>query len=404
MTRFVVVGIGADGWPGLSGRARDALADAAVVYGSARQVSLIDGHVAGRAVPWTSPMSDHLRDVLADRTEPVVHVLASGDPMFHGIGTTIVNAVGRDRVTVISAPSSVSLAAAELGWDLATTVVVSTVTAPPEAVVPELGDGVRLLVLSRDGSTPAALAALCDDHGFGRTGVTVLENLGGGGQAMRSGTASEWDRTPCAPLNIVALDCRGPSASRAPGLPDGVYVSDGQLTKQTVRALTVSALRPAAGQLLWDVGAGSGSIGIEWLRATRDGRVVAFEADRDRAVTVRRNAERLGVGHRLTLAGSVPQAFAAAPSPDTVFLGGGADRTVLDDAWRALAPGGLIVGNAVAIETQQLFVDAHARLGGSLTRISVERAAPLGTMSAWRPALPIIQWAAVKDAATQEDS
>ncbi|AUH69007.1 MULTISPECIES: bifunctional cobalt-precorrin-7 (C(5))-methyltransferase/cobalt-precorrin-6B (C(15))-methyltransferase [Gordonia] len=403
--RFVVVGIGADGWSGLSARARAALDEATTVYGSARQLDLVAEHLTADTVPWRSPMSEHLREVLRDSSaHGTIHVLASGDPMFHGIGSTIVRQVGRDRVTIVPAPSSVSLAAAELGWDLASTTIVSTVTAPASAVVPELGDGIRLLVLSRDGSTPAEIAELCRAHGYGWTTMSVLENLGAATQAVRTGLARSWDDRPCAPLNITALDCVGPSSSHCPGLPDEAYEHDGQLTKQTVRALSVSALAPAAGQLLWDVGAGAGSIGIEWLRCTRDGRAVAFEADRLRAAALRRNAEKLGVGHRLTLAGAVPEALAGAADPDAVFLGGGVDRDVLDTAWDALMPGGRIVGNAVAIETQHLFIDAQERYGGSLTRLSVERAAPLGRLTAWRPALPIVQWVAVKDDAAREDT
>ncbi|WP_347958028.1 precorrin-6y C5,15-methyltransferase (decarboxylating) subunit CbiE [Gordonia aichiensis] len=411
--RFVIVGIGADGWDGLAGRARTALLEANTVYGSARQLALLDDAVTADRIAWRSPMSAHLRELLTDHSPaddsptgeaPTIHVLASGDPMFHGVGSSIVKAVGRDRVTVIPAPSSISLAAAELGWDLAGTRIVSAVTAPPEAVVPELSDGVRILVLSRDGSTPAALARICRDHGFGWTTITVLANLGGPDQHLRDGLARTWDDAPSAPLNVVALDCVGPARSSAPGLPDDDFENDGQLTKVTVRALTVSALRPAPGQLMWDVGAGSGSVGIEWLRASREGRVIAFEADAGRAAALVRNADRHGVGHRLTLAGPVPASLAQAPDPDTVFLGGGVDADVLDAAWGALLPGGRLVGNAVAVETQELFVAAHRRLGGTLTRLAPEHHAALGRLHAWRPALPIIQWVAVKPAAAQEDS
>ncbi|GAC78313.1 precorrin-6Y C5,15-methyltransferase (decarboxylating) [Gordonia malaquae] len=395
--RFVVVGMGADGWESLSSTARRSLEAATDVYGSARQLDLLPADLTAVRTPWRSPMSEHLASLAATiGGADVVHVLASGDPMFHGVGASLVRLVGPDRVTVHSSPSSVSLAAARLGWDLASTMVVSLVTAPVETLALNFTDGARLLVLSRDGSTPAQVAELLRSLGFGSSEMTVLGDLGGAAEHVVTGRADVWnDGAPA--LNVVAVDCVGPAVSRAPGLPDSHFANDGQLTKQPIRALTVSALAPAEGRLLWDVGAGSGSIGIEWLRQLRTGRVVAFESDTDRAAVATANACRHGVGDRYEMRGAAPASLDGAPTPDAVFIGGGMTADVLDAAWSALCVGGRIVANAVTIETERLLVEAAGARGGDLIRVSVERAAPLGRSTAWRPALPIVQWTAVKE-------
>jgi precorrin-6Y C5,15-methyltransferase (decarboxylating) len=395
--RFVVVGMGADGWESLSSTARHTLETATDVYGSARQLDLLPTDLPAVRTPWRSPMSEHLESLAASvGGADVVHVLASGDPMFHGVGASLVRLVGSHRVTVLSSPSSVSLAAARLGWDLAATVVVSLVTAPVETLAKHLTDGARLFVLSRDGSTPAQVADLLRSLDFGSSTMTVLGDLGGVDEQVVSGRAELWnDGAPA--LNVVAVDCVGPAVSRAPGLPDSHFANDGQLTKQPIRALTVSSLAPAEGHVLWDVGAGSGSIGIEWLRQLRTGRVVAFESDADRADVATSNARRHGVGDRYEMRAGAPAALADAPTPDTVFIGGGMTAEVLNTVWSALRVGGRIVANAVTIETEQLLVDAARRHGGDLIRVSVERAAPLGRSTAWRSALPIVQWTAVKE-------
>ncbi|GAB98451.1 precorrin-6Y C5,15-methyltransferase [Gordonia namibiensis NBRC 108229] len=397
--RFVVVGIGADGWRGLGDAARDELRDARVIYGATRQLALLDEvehELTGTREAWRSPMSAHLAEVL-EIASGQIHILASGDPMFHGVGASIAGRVGADRVRIYPAVSSASLACARLGWDLATTRIVSAVTADPEVVLTEATDGGRLLVLSRDDTTPAAISELLAQNGFGSSTMTVLEQLGGPDERIRSSTAESWANSPVDPLNIVAVDCAGPRRSRMPGRDDDTYDHDGQITKSTIRAITVAALEPAGPQLLWDIGSGSGSVAIEWLRADNRGRAVAFEQNADRAERLTTNARRHGVGHRLSLRGAAPEALSDAPPPDAVFIGGGLDEKVLTAAWNALRPSGRIVVNAVTVENQEILVRWHAERGGTLRRLSVETVAPLGTMTTWRPALPIVQWAATRD-------
>lgn len=389
--RFVVVGIGADGWAGLTDRARDELRGATVVYGSTRQLALLPA-LDATTVAWTSPMSEHLHRVVSEATAAEVHVLASGDPMFHGVGSTIVGAVGRDRVRILPTVSSASLACAELGWDLARTHVISTVHHEVESVVPVVTDGRRVLVLSRGAHTPSEVAEVLTRNGFGWSSMTVLEQLGGPGQRIVESLARSYRPQPHDALNIVAIECVGPRTSRLPGLPDDAYENDGQLTKSAVRALTVSALTPGGRALLWDIGSGSGSVAIEWLRADTEGSAIAFERDPVRAARLQRNAARHGVADRLTVRGGVPDSLNVAPEPDAVFVGGGLDDGVLTAAWQALLPGGRFVANAVTLDTQSLLVEWHARAGGTLRRLSIETVEPLGSLTTWRPALPIVQW------------
>ncbi len=396
--RFVVVGIGADGWDGLSGAAQRELVCATRVFGSARQLRLLGPTVGATRTPWRSPMSAHLREILEGAedggADGPVHLLASGDPMFHGLGATVVAAVGADRVRIVTHASSVSLAAARLGWDLSAAAVVSLVTGEVDDVLGAAGDGCRFFVLSRDAATPAAVAATLRDHGWGDSALTVLEQLGGPTERIVAGTARDWAVPAGDALNVVAVECAGPARVLAPGLPDTDFDHDGQITKQVVRALTVAALAPSAGQVLWDVGAGSGSVGIEWLRVNPTGRVIAVERDAQRSVRIGTNARRHGVAGRLTVvageAAAVLPGFTGAP--DAVFAGGGLTADVFALLWGVLPVGGTFVANAVSIPTQQLLVGLAAEHGGSLRRVGIEDAAPLGRVTAWRPALPIVQW------------
>jgi precorrin-6Y C5,15-methyltransferase (decarboxylating) len=389
-----VVGIGADGWDGLSPRSRAAVEAAKVLIGSPRQLALLPDEVTGRRVELPSPLHPALPEFVAEHAGAVV--LASGDPMFFGIGSTLVRLLGPERVAVLPHPSSVSLAAARLGWPLDDLDVVSLVGRPPHLLHPLLQPGRRVLVLTGEPSSAAELRTLLTQRGFGPSPVTVLSDLGGPDEAVHPA-----DDRPHSRLSIVAIDCRAepdtPLRPRTPGLPEDAFEQDGQITKHEIRAVALAALAPVPGQLLWDVGAGSGSIGIEWMRTHPASRAIAIEPRTDRCERITRNAAALGVPGLTVVAGSAPAALAGRPTPDAVFIGGGVtDDAVVAACWEALRPGGRLVANAVTIEGQQALVDWRGRLGGDLTRIAIDRADALGRFTVWRPALPIVQWSVRK--------
>jgi precorrin-6B C5,15-methyltransferase / cobalt-precorrin-6B C5,C15-methyltransferase len=354
--------------------------------------------VPGRREPLPSPLLPGLTELIdrfAGLEQPGgLVVLASGDPLFYGIGATLVRLLGPARVRVLPHPSSVSLAAARLGWALDDTDVVSLVGRPAELLHPLLQPGRRVLALTAETTAAASVRALLDARGFGSSPVTVLADLGGPDETVASaGSAPE----PHSRLAIVAVECRlDPGATplpRVPGLPDDAFEHDGQLTKRELRAFALAALAPVPGQLLWDVGAGSGSVGIEWMRVHPASRAVAVEPRADRRERIARNAAALGVPGLSVVGGTAPAALAGLPAPDAVFIGGGVSVPgVIGACLDALAPGGRLVANAVTIEGQEVLADWHRRTGGTLTRIGVERAGPVGSFTAWRPALPVVQW------------
>lgn len=389
-----VVGIGADGWDGLGAAARAAVDAADVIFGSARQLALLPAGRAQRRT-WPSPLLPALPGLLEAAKAQRTCVLASGDPMFHGIGVTLARLVGAQRLRVYPQPSSASLACARLGWPLAQTTVVSLVNRPVETLVPALTEGARLLVLSADAGTPAAVVELLRTNGFAATGVTVLEQLGGPAERLRHGTAADWAHPAGDPLNVVALTCHADPdtrrLTRIPGLPDEIFGGTGQFTKQEVRVLTVAALAPAPGELLWDVGGGSGSIAIEWTRTHPDCRAIAFEKVPARAAGLSDNARRLGVP-QVQVLGSAPAAFEHAPDPDAVFVGGGVTEPgLLDACWSRLRAGGRLVANSVTAESDAALVQWATDHGGALRRLQVYRGEALGGFTAWRPHLPVTQ-------------
>lgn len=404
---IVVVGIGADGWDGLAPRAQAAVRDAEVLMGSTRQLALIPESDATR-VTWPSPMLPALPGLFDEHRERRVCVLASGDPMFHGIGVTLGRVLGPERLHVIAHPSSVSLACARLGWPLHETTTVSLVNRDVATLAASLVGGQRVLVLANDEHTPAAVAQLLTERGFGASTLVVLEQLGGSAEHVVDGIAGTWHREPGDPLNVIALELRASDAALrltpTPGLPDAAYRGDGQMTKHEVRALTLSALAPAPGELLWDVGGGSGTIGIEWMRSDPRCRAVAFERENARVAQIVDNASRLGVP-TLRVLGAAPAAFADEASiPDAVFVGGGVTQDgMLDACWTRLRPGGRMVVNAVTAESESLVLQWHARFGGDLRKFQIYRGEPLGGFTAWRPHLPVAQWSIVKPHSTERE-
>ncbi|RWA73448.1 precorrin-6y C5,15-methyltransferase (decarboxylating) subunit CbiE [Mesorhizobium sp.] len=397
---LTVVGIGEDGVTGLGDEAKRRIAEAEVVFGGKRHLALVASLVKGEARSWPTPFDAEMRDVLALKGKTIC-VLASGDPFFHGVGVTLARKVKPDEMLVLPAPSSLSLAASRLGWALQDVETISLHGHSIDLIRPLLHPGARILALTSDGDAPAAIAALLDELGFGTSRLTILEALGGPDETRRIVRADAFDLKKINPLNVLALEIEStPDARILPltvGLADHLFEHDGQITKREVRAVTLSALAPRRGELLWDIGAGSGSIGIEWMLAHPSMRAIAIEADEDRAARIGRNASHCGVPGLVVIEGSAPKAFAKLETPDAIFIGGGgSDAGVLDKAIKALRAGGRLVANAVTLEMEALLLDQHTRRGGDLTRIALSRAAPVGSMQAWRPAMPVMQWSWVK--------
>ncbi|KPU59583.1 precorrin-6Y C5,15-methyltransferase (decarboxylating), CbiT subunit [Pseudomonas fluorescens] len=388
---LTVVGIGEDGFKGLGKNARHALLNATRIIGGQRQLDLLPACIRGVRQLWPSPFA--LEPVLTKQGEPVC-VLASGDPMFFGVGASLSRHLSSDEMLILPAPSSCSLAAARMGWPLQDVVTLSVVARPVAALNVHLSSGVRLLVLSNDGRSPAAIAALLRERGFGPSRLTVLEHLGGDAERRIKGIASDWNDSPIADLNLIAIECIAePNTlrlSRLAGLPDSAFRHDGQLTKRDVRAITLARLAPNPGELLWDVGAGSGSIGIEWMRAHPSCRALALEADEGRQTLIEHNRDALGVPGLQLVRGSAPQALAGLERPDAIFIGGGVTREgVLDACWAGLKPGGRLIANAVTLQSEMTLMAWREQHGGELTRIHIAQAQPLGDFDTWRQALPI---------------
>ena len=392
---LAIVGIGEDGH--LPPAALAAVRGARLVVGGRRHLALADHAICGERLPWPSPLTDAFPAILARRGEPVA-VLASGDPYCFGVGATLAAVAPIAETTCHPAPSAFTLARARLGWSSADTVELSACGRPLAAIVPHLQPGAQLLVLSADAETPAAMAALLDRRGLGCSRVIVLEAMGGPAERIRAAAANGFDLPGIQKLNTIAVTVAGPVPQHlAAGLPDELFEHDGQLTRREMRAVTLSSLAPRLGELLWDVGGGAGSIGIEWMLRHHANRAIAIEPDPTRVARIRRNAEALGVPALAVVEGAAPDALAGLPIPHAVFLGGGAHRPgVIDAAWAALPQGGRIVANAVTIETEAALLDARARLGGALLRLSVERLDAVGAMHAFRPAMTVTQWSACK--------
>jgi precorrin-6B C5,15-methyltransferase / cobalt-precorrin-6B C5,C15-methyltransferase len=391
-----IVGIGEDGIDGLNPAARTLIASAEIVFGGKRHLSLATPLIRGAMRVWPSPFEQAVAEVLAHRDRQVC-VLASGDPFLYGVGSVLARHVDAREIMVMPASSAFSLAAGRLGWALPDTLLVSLHGRSLDLVRPHLQPRARLLALMSDADGPEALARLLTQIGFGASRLTVLEALGGPKERMRTTTATTFDLGDINPLNTVAIEVvAAPDArviTRTAGRPDELFEHDGQITKREIRAITLSSLGPRWGELLWDVGAGSGSIAIEWMLADTSLRAIAVETRADRAARIQRNASALGVPGLRVVEGRAPGVLLDLPSPDAVFIGGGSRSAgVLDAVVKALRPGGRLVVNAVTLETESLLIERHASMGGDLTRIAVSRAAPIGDRTAWRSAMPVTQW------------
>lgn len=394
---ITVAGIGADGWASLGEEARAAVLAADLLVGGERQLDLVPAAAPGERRAWPQQLTDLVDELPALAQDREVVVLASGDPLLYGVGATILRRLGDDgRTRFIPSISSFALACARLRWPAADVELVSATSRVAEVVAPALQPGRRIVVLGFGPTTAPQIARVVRDRGFGASRLVVLEELGGEDERIEESTADAWGEREGAALHLVAVEVRGdgPLLARAPGLPDDAYEHDGQITKRQVRAVTLAALVPVPGQLLWDIGAGCGSIAIEWLRAAPGARAIAVERDAERAARIARNALTLGVPSLQVVVAEAPAVLGElGRRPEAIFLGGGlTSYGVLTRCRAALAPGGRLVANVVTVEGETILARAHAELGGRLTRIAVAHAEPLGRFTGWRPAMSVTQY------------
>ena len=396
---LTVVGLGEDGPEALAPASRALIAQAEVLVGGTRHLAMVpDGHA--QRLTWRSPLSDTVEDIRAARGRRVV-VLATGDPFCFGIGTTLRRAFPDEEIETIPAPSAFALARARLGWSEHEVTGMTLHGRPLETIRAYLAPGQRLLVLSHDGATPAQVAAELRAVGYGASTLTVFAHMGGPDEARVEERAERWGEARVPDLNTIAVDCRAEGRVKrfrgAPGLPDRAFENDGQLTKREIRLQTVSALDPRPGAVLWDVGAGAGSVAIEWLLSERTAAAIAVEREPERCARIARNASALGVPRLQVQHGAAPEALKRLPPPDAVFIGGGLTVPgLIETCWARLAPGGGLVANAVTVAGEAVLADWCRRHEGTLTRLAVSRARPVGQHLAWRPLMPVTQLALVK--------
>jgi len=395
-----IVGIGEDGLSGVSPIARVLMDQAEILVGGVRHLAMLPPDDAREKLTWTSPIATSLEALLRHRGRPTC-VLASGDPMCYGIGVTLTRSLSLAEMTIVPAPSAFSLACARLGWSLTEVETLSLCGRDPALLHAVCYPGARLLVLSAGPHTPAMVAERLTRCRFGQSHITILERMGGAYERRLEGTAASWSATDVAGLHTMAITCIADPGmtgfSRLAGLPDTAYRHDGQLTKREVRAMTLAALAPVPGQLLWDVGAGCGSISIEWMRSDARCRAIAIEPHPTRLQYIADNAVALGTPNLRIIAGEAPAALKDLPPPDALFIGGGlTTEHLLSTCWQALPTGGRLVANAVTVESEQTLLQWHNQLGGELIRVAIQRAAPIGKFLGWKAMAPVTQWAVVK--------
>ncbi|WP_260738231.1 precorrin-6y C5,15-methyltransferase (decarboxylating) subunit CbiE [Tunturiibacter lichenicola] len=399
---LTIVGIGEDGWDGLTAPARRAIESADIIFGGARHLSHVPAVGKAARVTWPSPMAPAVQEILTEhRRQRRIAVLASGDPMLYGVGVTLTRELGMGEYRVIPQISAFSLACARMGWAAAEVTLISLVNRPIEQLNRYLCPGQRVVIYSEDGATPRAIARLLTDSGYGSSMLYVFENLGGSTENHREAIACSWSIERCGDLNLIALLCAGNANARplslVPGLPEEVFETEGQLTKREVRAATLARLAPLPGEQLWDVGAGSGTIGIEWMRTHPSCSCIAFEVHDERARRIMMNAKRLGTPALRVIVGTAPATFDGLQSPDAIFIGGGlTSESMFEECWARLKSGGRLVANAVTVGSEATLATRQKVFGGELVRILVARAEPIGNDLGWKPMMPITQWTVVK--------
>lgn len=395
-----IIGIGEDGRDSLSPIARSILENADVIIGGDRHLAMVPENDRQERLVWNSPIERSITEIIHRKGQSVC-VLASGDPMCYGIGVTLIRHIPKEEMTIIPARSAFSLACAKLGWSLMAIELLSLCGRDPTLLNRFLYPNARLLILSAGKQTPITVAKILVEKGYGKSEITVLEHLGGKKERIVSQIANNWDVKDLADLNTIAVTCIADSdtipLSPLSGLPDNAYHHDGQLTKKEIRAVTLAALAPLPGQLLWDVGAGCGSIAIEWMRSDRRSRAIAIEQNPQRIQYIANNAAALGVPNLRIVAGIAPPILKDLPQPNTIFIGGGlTSANLLATCWNALPVKGRLVANAVTLEGEQKLLQWQQELGGELTRIAISRAEPLGKFWGWKAIAPVTQWLGIK--------
>jgi len=401
-----IIGIGEDGWNDLNANARDLLYESEIVLGGDRHLKMIPDDWEGRRIVWTSPLRDAVSQIVSWRPKNTtsvqkVTILASGDPLCYGIATKLLQHLSIEEIWIKPALTTFSLICSRIGWSLPDVETLTIHGRPVEMLHPFVQPNAKLLVLSKDEKSPKKAAKLLSTRGFGKSIITVLEHLGGKKERQISGQADSWNHPEGAPLNAMAIECIPESnatiLSRIPGLPDEAFFHDGQLTKREIRAVSLSRLMPVVGQVLWDVGAGCGSVSIEWMRTNPRCLAVAIEKSESRAKLIEQNSRELGVPMLRIVLGIAPEILVDLPTPDAVFIGGGlSSGNLLKICWKALKPGGRLVVNAVTLEGEQKLLKWQNENGGDLTRLSISRAEELGKFQGWKESRSVIQLAIIK--------
>lgn len=388
-----IVGIGEDGIVGLSGAAQAAVKRADVLIGGARHHALTEAVQAER-LTWPSPF-DAMIEQIEQRRGRKVCVLVTGDPAWYSAGVKIASHFSPDDVCIHPHVSAFQLAAARMGWALQDAVTLTVHGRPLQSMGPQIAPGAKLIALTQDADTPEQVSKLLVQQGFGRSRITALSHMGGPDEARIDGSAANWSGIP-ADFHTLCIECVADAGTkvlpRAPGMPDDAFEHDGKMTKSEIRAVTLSRLAPRPGDLLWDVGCGCGSVAIEWMRMADRARAIGLEPHDDRRAMAQRNAVKLGVPELHLIDAVAPDGLAGLDAPDAVFIGGGLSSETVDACLSVLKPHGRMVANAVTLESDQVLTACHDRHGGSLVRLSVARAEPVGSFHGWKPFMPVTQW------------
>ncbi|QKV17402.1 precorrin-6y C5,15-methyltransferase (decarboxylating) subunit CbiE [Oricola thermophila] len=391
-----IIGIGEDGMAGLSAEARRLVEEAEVIVGGDRHHNLAPNVTAER-IAWPSPFDAMIGEIRRQKGRRVV-VLVTGDPLWYSVGAKILKGIPREEIVFHPQLSAFQFASCRMGWSLADVETLTVHGRAAEQIVPWFAPGVRMLLLTKDATSPATVAKLLVDRGYGPSKLTVLAALGGPQEARFEGVAESWDQA-VPDFHVLAVECvAGPNAQLLPrtGLPDDAFVHDGKITKRTARALALAKLVPVRDGVLWDIGCGCGSVAIEWMRAGREALAIGIEPQEKRRALAEENALRLGTPKLKLVDGTAPEALGGLPEPDAVFIGGGISRVTIGACIDALKPHGRLVAHAVTLESEAVLLDMYAEHGGELQRISVETAEPVGPFKGWKPSMPVTQWAWVK--------